>query len=51
MLVKTFTNMQLLLTYLRKFHVGENHQNQIFDLQSKLGGEVYEVWQVKNTIM
>ena len=32
MLVKNFTNMQLLLTYLRKFYVGENHQNQIFDL-------------------
>ena len=32
MLVKFFTNMQLSLTYLRKFYVGENHQNQIFDL-------------------
>ena len=32
MLVKTFTNMQLSLTYLRKFYVGENHQNQICDL-------------------
>ena len=32
MLVKILTNMQLLLTYLRKFYVGENHQNQIFDL-------------------
>ena len=32
MLVIILTNMQLLLTYLRKFYAGENHQNQIFDL-------------------
>ena len=42
MLVKTFTNMQLSLTYLRKFYVGENHQNQIFDLLLRLVGEVYD---------
>ena len=42
MLVKTFTNMQLYLIYLRKFYVGENHQNQIFDLKLRLGGEVYD---------
>ena len=42
MLVKTFTNMQLSLTYLRKFYVGENHQNQIFDLLLRLVGKVYD---------
>ena len=50
MLVKTFTNMQLSLTYLRKFYVGENHQNQIFDLllrSFKIGWWSIRSWKFK----